>query len=163
MRADRRPRRQRPRAADARVRHLHGAARRPGVTITDDFLGQPRAQYLASEEEGARLLRAGSRAPWPRPAQPAPTPGVTATTTPKLFGRAPFDTAIRERSFGLVRADGSEKPAVEIIRAFASRLERGEVQLGEAPRLLDVTADEYYTAPNEHFSRLYKHWLEHMT
>jgi hypothetical protein len=62
-----------------------------------------------------------------------------------------------------MRSDGSEKPAVEVIRAFASRLERGEVQLGDAPRLLDVTADGYYAAPNEHFSRLYERWLEHMT
>jgi endo-1,4-beta-mannosidase len=86
-----------------------------------------------------------------------------ADYAPELYVRAPFDRALRERSFGLIRSDGSEKPAVEVIRAFASRLERGEVQLGEAPRLLDVTADEYYTAPNEHFGRLYEQWLEHMT
>ena len=82
---------------------------------------------------------------------------------PALFDRAPFDRAIRERTFGLVRGDGSEKPAVEVIRAFASRFERREVQLGDAPKLLDVTVDEYYTAPTSHFSRLYEQWLEHMT
>ena len=81
-----------------------------GVTITDDFLGRPRAQYLASEEEGARITQqvlerlaatgaAGAYA-W-----------CYADYDPTLFDRAPFDTAVRERSFGLVRADGSEKPA----------------------------------------------------
>ena len=102
----------------------------PGVTITDDFLGQPRAQYLASEEEGARYYgevldrfaatgAAGAYA-W-----------CYGDYDPKLFDRAPFDTAIRERSFGLVRADGSEKPACAVIRAFASRLaaRRGPLRL----------------------------------
>src|SRR5204863_6470939 len=70
----------------------------PGVTITDDFLGQPRAQYLASEEEGARYYgqvldrlaatgAAGAYA-W-----------CYGDYDAKLFDRAPFDTAIRERSF----------------------------------------------------------------
>ena len=134
----------------------------PGSMIHDDFLGRPLPQYLASEEEAAlyyaqvleRLAATGAAGAYA---------WCYADYAPELYVRAPFDRAVRERSFGLIRSDGSEKPAVEVIRAFASRLERGEVQLGEAPRLLDVTADEYYTAPNEHFSRLYEQWLEHMT
>jgi len=134
----------------------------PGSMIHDDFLGRPLPQYLASEEEAAlyyaqvleRLAATGAAGAYA---------WCYADYAPELYVRAPFDRALRERSFGLIRSDGSEKPAVEVIRAFASRLERGEVQLGEAPRLLDVTADEYYTAPNEHFSRLYGQWLEHMT
>ena len=123
----------------------------PGVTITDDFLGQPRAQYLASEEEGARYYgevlerlaatgAAGAYA-W-----------CYGDYDPKLFDRAPFDTAIRERSFGLVRADGREKPACAVIRAFASRLARGEVRFGSAPKILDVEVDAYYAAPEDQFS-----------
>ena len=158
VRADRRAGRHRPRAADARVRHLHGAAGGPGVTITDDFLGQPRAQYLASEEEGARYYgqvlerlaatgAAGAYA-W-----------CYGDYDPKLFDRAPFDTAIRERSFGLVRADGSEKPACAVVRAFASRLALGEVPFGSAPEILDLDADAYYAAPEDNFRRLYERWL----
>jgi endo-1,4-beta-mannosidase len=78
---------------------------------------------------------------------------------PTLFGRAPFDIAIRERSFGLVRADGGEKPAAQVVRAFAARLERGEVVLGRAPKVLDVTVDEYYAEPRRHFRRLYERWV----
>ncbi len=130
----------------------------PGMTITDDFLGRPLPQYLASEEEGARYYEevlerlaatgaAGAYA-W-----------CYGDYDPKLFGRAPLDTAIRERSFGVVRADGSEKPAAEVVRSFAARLGRREVPFGLAPKVLDVTVDAYYAEPERHFRRLYDRWL----
>ena len=131
-----------------------------GVTITDDFLGEPRQQYLASEEEGAtyygqvleRLAATGAGGAY------AWCYGDYDAT---LFDRPPLDTAIRERSFGLVRADGSEKPVCAVIRAFASRLARGEVPFGAAPRLFDgpVDVDAYYASPGENFRRLYRRWL----
>jgi endo-1,4-beta-mannosidase len=131
----------------------------PGVSITDDFLGRALPQYLASEEEGAvyygrvldRLAATGAAGAYA---------WCYADYDPRLFDREPFDRARRERSFGLVRADGSEKPAAETFRRFAARLARGEVELGAAPKVLDVTLDEYYAAPMEHFSRLYASWLE---
>jgi endo-1,4-beta-mannosidase len=131
-----------------------------GVSIMDDFLGQPRAQYLASEEEGARYYE-----------QVLDRLAVTGAAgayawcygdyDAKLFDRAPLDTALRERSFGLVRADGSEKPVCAVIRGFASRLARGAVRFGSAPHLLEVgvDADAYYVAPGENFRRLYERWL----
>jgi endo-1,4-beta-mannosidase len=130
-----------------------------GSTIVDDFLGRPLPQYLASEAEGARYYEqvlerlaatgaAGAYA-W-----------CYADYDPQLFDRPPFDRALRERSFGLTRPDGSEKPAAENLRRFATRLARNEVQFGAMPRLLDVTADAYYEAPDQHFRRLYAHWLE---
>ena len=131
-----------------------------GVTITDDFLGEPRQQYLASEEEGAtyygqvleRLAATGAGGAY------AWCYGDYDAT---LFNRPPLDTAIRERSFGLVRADGSEKPVCAVIRAFASRLARGEVPFGAAPRLFDgpVDVDAYYASPGENFRHLYGRWL----
>ena len=133
-------------------------AGRGGITIRDDFLGRSLDQYLASEEEGARYYQlvlerlaatgaAGAYA-W-----------CYGDYDPALFQRAPFDTAIRERSFGLVRADGSEKPAAEVVRSFAARLARGEIPTGVAPKVLDVTVDDYYAAPEQHFRRLYQRWL----
>jgi endo-1,4-beta-mannosidase len=135
------------------------AAGNPGVSIIDDFLGRPLPQYLASEEEGARYYAqvlerlaatgaAGAYA-W-----------CYADYDRQLHDRPPFDRAIRERSFGLVRADGSEKPAAHAVRTFARRLARGEVPLGLAPKLLDVSADAYYAAPDSHFRRLYDRWLD---
>jgi beta-galactosidase len=133
-------------------------AGRGGITIRDDFLGRSLDQYLASEEEGARYYQlvlerlaatgaAGAYA-W-----------CYGDYDPALFQRAPFDTAIRERSFGLVRADGSEKPAAEVVRSFAARLARDEIPTGVAPKVLDVTVDDYYAAPEQHFRRLYQRWL----
>ena len=66
---------------------------------------------------------------------------------------------MRERTFGLVRSDGSEKPACTVIRAFAARLARGDVHFGVAPKLLDVNVDAYYASPTDHFARLYARWL----
>lgn len=65
--------------------------------------------------------------------------------------RPPFDTAIRERSFGLVRADGTEKPAADVVRAFAARLERGQVKFGVAPKVLDVTSTTTTERPTATF------------
>jgi hypothetical protein len=81
-----------------------------GRTITDDFLGTPRAQYLASEEEQAsyyeavleRLLNTGAAGVLERP--------FFCDYDARLFSLPPLATAVRERTFGLIRADGSEKP-----------------------------------------------------
>jgi endo-1,4-beta-mannosidase len=129
-----------------------------GVTIRDDFLGRSVEQYLASEEEGehyyqnvlGRLAATGAAGAYA---------WCYADYHPTLFDRPPFDTAVRERSFGLIRADGSEKPAAQVVRTFASGLERGQVRIGVTPSVLDVTADEYYAAPARHFRRLYDRWL----
>jgi endo-1,4-beta-mannosidase len=129
-----------------------------GVTITDDFLGRPRSQYLASEEEGAeyygavleRLVRTGAAGAYA---------WCYADYDPRLFGRPPLASAIRERTFGLVRADGSEKPAAEVFRSFRRRRDAGALHRGAIPSVLDVSADEYYRAPRAHFARLYARWL----
>jgi endo-1,4-beta-mannosidase len=129
-----------------------------GRTITDDFLGSPRAQYLASEEEQAayyeavleRLVVTG-------------TAGAYAWCygdyDSRLFDRPPLANAVRERTFGLVRADGSEKPAAEVFRKFRQRRDSGALVQGAVPRVLDVTPDEYYRSPAAHFGRLYAKWV----
>jgi len=130
-----------------------------GMTITDDFLGAPRAQYLASEEEGAeyyegvleRLVRTGAAGAYA---------WCYADYDSRLFGRPPLATAVRERSFGLVRADGGEKPAAGVFRALRTRRDAGTLAAAQpVSRLLDVSADEYYRDPNRHFARLYATWL----
>lgn len=131
-----------------------------GRTIADDFLGAPRDQYLASEEEGAeyyrgvleRLLETGAAGAYA---------WCYADYDPRLFGRPPLDRAVRERTFGLVRADASEKPAAEVVRAFARRLrEVGEEPRPAPPQVLDVSVDEFYAAPADHFARLYARYTE---
>ena len=128
-----------------------------GLTITDDFLGQARDQYLASEDEAAeyyyavleRLVRTGAAGAYA---------WCYADYDARLFDRPPLAAAIRERTFGLVRADGTEKPAAAVFRAFRSRRDAGAVVQGSVPNVLDVSADEYYRDPATHFARLYSTW-----
>ena len=81
------------------------------------------------------------------------------TTTRASLDRPPLATAVRERTFGLVRADGSEKPAVEVFRALRARRDAGSLPAQSVPNILDVSADEYYRTPAAHFARLYASWL----
>ena len=130
----------------------------PGLTITDEFLGKPLRQYLASEEEAAayydavmqRLVNTGAT-------------GAYAWSygdyDSRLFDREPLALAVRERTFGVVRADGSEKPAADVFRKFRQRREAGTLGKAIVPKVLDVSADEYYRAPGVHFARLYAKWV----
>lgn len=129
-----------------------------GRTITDDFLGQPRAQYLASEEEAATyydlvldgLMRTGAAGAYA---------WCYGDYDAALFDRAPFTAAVRERTFGLVRADGSEKAAVDVFRRLRKRRDAGAIPRAPVAPVLDVTAEEYYREPAQHFERLYASWL----
>ena len=129
-----------------------------GITITDDFLGTPRQQYLASEGEGAtyyeavvgRLVESGAAGAYA---------WCYADYDASLFARPPLDRAIRERTFGIVRADGSEKAAAGVFRRLRQRRDAGELARGPVPDIVDVSADEYHRAPDAHFGRLYASWL----
>lgn len=129
-----------------------------GHSFMDDFLGTPRTQYLASEEEGAayysavleRLVRTGAAGAYA---------WCYADYAPQLFRRPPLATAIRERTFGLVRADRSEKPAAQVFRDIKRERDAGRLPRGVAPSVLDISANEYYTDPGAHFDRLYAQWI----
>lgn len=129
-----------------------------GMSIVDDFLGQSRTQYLASEDEGAtyyqsvitRLAQAGAAGAYA---------WCYADYDAQLFDRPPLDRAIRERTFGLVRADGSEKPAAQVFRDLRAIRDAEGLSRGTQPEVLDVSADAYYRSPGAHFARLYTQWL----
>ena len=129
-----------------------------GFSFTDDFLGQRRPQYLASEEEAgtyyrgvlSRLVETGAAGAYA---------WCYADYDAGLFERPPLSTAVRERTFGLVRSDGSEKPAAGVFRELRKQRDAGRLVRGRVPRVLDVTADEYYEAPGMHFDRLYAAWI----
>jgi endo-1,4-beta-mannosidase len=129
-----------------------------GRTITDDFLGRPRAQYLASEDEAAMYYDAVLNG-LERTGAAGAYAWCYGDYDPVLFDRPPFATAVRERTFGLVRSDGSEKPAVDVFRRFRTRRDGGTTQRGAVVPVLDVSAEEYYRAPAQHFARLYASWL----
>jgi endo-1,4-beta-mannosidase len=64
----------------------------------------------------------------------------------------PLDLAVHERSFGLWRADGSPKPSVAVVEAFAGarRLARQD----DYP-WIDLEPDQYLVAPEVELPRLY--------
>jgi endo-1,4-beta-mannosidase len=115
--------------------------------------GQPRRQFIASEED----LAAYVEAVLPRLVDAGATGALIwcfADYVPELWHRPPCDEARHERFFGLVRANGSLKPHAEAIRRFAAT----SPQVREAPShtlTLDMSPDEYYRAPASHLVRLY--------
>ena len=120
-----------------------------GRFIEDDFLGAQRRQYLASEEEAAtyyrevleRLVETGAAGAYA---------WCYADYDPLLWDRPPLDRALRERTFGLVRSDGSRKPAADVFRSFA-----GRARAAKPLAIRAGTADAYYADPARHFAELY--------
>ncbi len=76
---------------------------------------------------------------------------------PAIWAKPPFDVAVHERSFGLWRADGSPKPAVAVIQAFAGT-PRFDVSHDRA--WIDIDPDTFYTDPRLHLPRLYRRYRQ---
>ncbi len=72
-----------------------------------------------------------------------------------IWENPPLDTAVHERSFGLWRADGSPKPSVVAVEAFA-----GAVRVDAAGdyEWIDIEPDEFYLDPGVHLPRLYRRY-----
>jgi len=118
--------------------------------------GQPRTQFMASEEEFAayieqvlpRLLEVGALGAvlW-----------CYADYVPELYNRPPCDEAHHERFFGLVRPDGSLKPHAQVIKRFADT--QPKVQPARRRVSLNTSPDAYYQAPLKNATQLYRTFL----
>jgi endo-1,4-beta-mannosidase len=74
---------------------------------------------------------------------------------PAVWGEPPLDAAVHERSFGLWRADGTPKPAVAAVRAFAG----AERVAGPSDRpWIDIEPREFLEDPTDHLHRLYRRY-----
>jgi hypothetical protein len=121
--------------------------------IADTAYGRPARPYLADEEEQAEfvgtalelLWRAGARGAWL---------ASYADYPPELWRTPPLDRVTRERTLGLVDAEGREKLAAAVLRAFATRLEAGEAQ--PTPTPLEVDPERYWREPRGMFEELWK-------
>ncbi|MBC8170979.1 MAG: cellulase family glycosylhydrolase [Anaerolineae bacterium] len=119
--------------------------------------GEPRTQFMASEEDFAqyvdavlgKLVEVGATGAmmW-----------CYADYIPELWDKPPCSESRHERFFGLVRPDGSLKPHAEIIKRFAATQPTVNPN---PPRTvtLDITPDEYYQNPTAHLIRLYEKYL----
>jgi endo-1,4-beta-mannosidase len=75
---------------------------------------------------------------------------------PDLWSSPPFDDAPHERVFGLWRADGTPKPAVEVIRSWTGR-RRYPPHTDFA--WVDITPEDFFVNPRHHLPRLYRNFL----
>ena len=76
---------------------------------------------------------------------------------PSTWDDPPLDEAIHERSFGLWRADGSPKPSVAAVEAFAGALRQGRPRDRD---WIDIEAEEFTASPGLHLPRLYRRYRE---
>lgn len=79
---------------------------------------------------------------------------------PSTWHVPPLDEARHERSFGLWRADGSAKPALDAVEAFAGVGRQGDLREHD---WIDIESDEYYRSPGEQIRRLYGRYREGTT
>lgn len=70
-----------------------------------------------------------------------------------LWESPPLDRARHERTFGLWRIDGSPKPSVAAVAAFAGA-ER--CQVAQAEPWIDIEPDEFWLDPSRQLRRLYR-------
>ena len=119
--------------------------------------GEPRTQFMASEEDMATYLAALL----PKLVEVGSTGAFIwcyADYIEELWDKPPCDEAHHERFFGLVRPDGTLKPHAQVIKDFAATkptvLEK-PVRTVE----LDITPEEYYPDAYLHTIRLYEKYV----
>jgi len=118
--------------------------------------GKPVQQFMASENDLADHIESVLQGLFDVGATGAML-WCYADYIPELYTRPPCEESLHERTFGLVRPDGTLKPHAEIMKRFSEinpvvREPRKRVELGVSPA-------EYYQSPLEHAQRLYKHFL----
>ena len=118
--------------------------------------GQPRTQFMASEEAFAEYLAAVL----PKLVEVGATGALVwcfADYAPELWDKPPCSESRHERYFGLVRPDGSVKPHAQVLRDFAAR--HPTVQPAHKRVVLPITPDEFYKSPESATIALYSKWL----
>lgn len=115
--------------------------------------GEPREQFMASEEE----LAAYYNEVLPKLVEVGAIGALVwcfADYATSLWHRPPCDEARHERFFGLIRPDGSLKPHARVLKDFAGRCP--STQPARRAVALDLSPEDYYQSPAEHAVRLYE-------
>ncbi|HEX2915560.1 MAG TPA: glycoside hydrolase family 2 TIM barrel-domain containing protein [Chloroflexia bacterium] len=129
----------------------------PSTTWNWLAYGQPREQFMASEEDFAAYIQAVL----PRLVEVGATGALLwcfADYIPELWNRPPCEESRHERFFGLVRPDGSLKPHAEVLRTFAATQPIVLPTPLKNP-VFNITPDEYYQHPFENMVKLYSQYL----
>jgi endo-1,4-beta-mannosidase len=122
-----------------------GVAAGPGAAGPALVLEAEAATYTAQALDGLRAAGCVGAMLW-----------CYADYDPAIWAAPPLDEAPHERTFGLWRADGTPKPAVDEVAAFA-----GQVRVEPGPSdWIDVGQQDYWRDPGAHLARLYRRFRE---
>ncbi len=127
-------------AAPGQPAHYEDLATRAGVLH----------QYFASEDEAGSYYEAVLEKLW-KVGSLGAFAWCYGDYDDSLWGAPPCNTHIHERTFGIVRADGSLKPAAEALRAFAAQ--RRPIQRPAPERLYSGMEDYYRELPHSLIER----------
>ena len=120
--------------------------------------GQPRTQFMASEQDLAGYLETVL----PKLIEVGATGALVwcfADYVPELWDKPPCSESKHERFFGLVRPDGTLKPHAKVLQNFAAT----KPVVSEQPtRQVDLpySPDVYYQDPGKHVAELYHKYLK---
>lgn len=131
----------------------------PGTMLMDAVDGDEREVYFASESEQEEfveqvleaLIADGAAGCWL---------GHYADFEESLWEEPPLDRGRRERTLGMVRRDGSEKPAAEAVRRVRKRLDAGVLNPGQPERRLEIDPEAYWREPGRHLRHKYDEYRE---
>ncbi|HEX7247708.1 MAG TPA: cellulase family glycosylhydrolase [Actinomycetota bacterium] len=111
--------------------------------------GAEAARYTRQVLEGLRLAGCTGAMVW-----------CYADYAPERWAVPPLDEATHERSFGLWRSDGTAKPAVAEVSAFAGSPRSGP-GAGDRPEdFIDTDPGAYWLDPPAELTRLYRRYRE---
>ena len=138
-----------------------GVPTRADSSVASDPLpeGRDSGPALVSEEEAAAYIARSLNAIHESGAMGAMMWCYSDYAT-KLFDSPPLDQAPHERTFGLFRQDGSEKPTVSEVRAFSAekRAVAASARVAEAGFFEDV--HDYYLSPGANLPQLFGKYCE---
>lgn len=125
--------------------------------VSDRVFGRVARSYLASEDEQATWLEETLLALW-RAGAAGVWLASYADVPIDLWRIAPFDRFQRERTIGVVRADGREKPAAEVLRRFAAR--RNDPRPTPPTSPIEIDPEIYWRDPTNEMQRLLREMAE---
>jgi len=114
---------------------------------------QRRSPTLLIEEEAAAAYTARALAALHRAGCLGAMLWCYSDYEPALWESPPLDLAPHERSFGLWRADGSPKPSVDAVTAFAGATRCDST---DDDTWIDLDRNEFYLDPSAQLPRLYR-------